>query len=75
MYDEGETHRGRAAIRKWIAGTTEKYHPQVEALRTEEKDGRLVVTARVEGDFPGSPVELEFAFRLEGGKIRELVVL
>ncbi len=75
VHDEGETHRGQAAIRKWIAGTTEKYHPQVKALRAEEKGGQLVATAQVSGDFPGSPAELEFAFRLEGGKIAGLEVL
>jgi hypothetical protein len=34
----------------------------------------IVVLARVAGDFPGSPVELQHAFRLDGGQIASLEI-
>lgn len=74
VHDEGQTHRGLAAIRTWIEDTTRKYHPIVEALRSEEKEGRHLVTARVSGTFPGSPVELDFVFTVRNGKIARLEI-
>ena len=38
------------------------------------RDGATVVIARVAGDFPGSPVELQHAFRLDGGQIVSLEI-
>jgi ketosteroid isomerase-like protein len=69
VLDEGETLSGSPAILSWIAETTEKYQPVVEPLRMRESDGKHLVTARVSGTFPGSPVEIEFAFTLREGKI------
>ncbi|HTJ78010.1 MAG TPA: nuclear transport factor 2 family protein [Rariglobus sp.] len=74
VHDEGKDLRGPDAIRTWIDETTRKYHPLVEPLRIEEKDGRHLVTARVSGDFPGSPVELDYAFTLKHQKITRLEI-
>ena len=74
VHDEGKDLRGTDAIRDWVEETTRKYHPKVEPLRAEEKDGRHRVTARVSGDFPGSPVELDYAFTLENQKIARLEI-
>jgi hypothetical protein len=46
----------------------------VTVLGAGEKGDKLAVAARVAGQFPGSPVELEFAFSLRDGKIAELAV-
>jgi ketosteroid isomerase-like protein len=72
--DEGHTFRGPAAIRKWNADARNKYHHRVEPLRATERDGRTVVVARVSGSFPGSPLELDHVFRLEGEKIGTLEI-
>jgi hypothetical protein len=40
----------------------------------DQKDGGYVVTSRLTGNFPGSPVNLLFAFRLERGKIASLEI-
>ena len=37
-----------------------------------EQRTRDIVTSRLTGNFPGSPVDLRFAFRLERGKIASL---
>jgi hypothetical protein len=70
--DEGGTFRGTGAIRDWSAATREKYHHTVEALSVTERDGATIVVGRVAGDFPGSPIELNHTFRLEGDKIASL---
>jgi hypothetical protein len=40
----------------------------------EQKEGRYIVTSRLTGNFPGSPVDLRFVFRLERGKIAHLEI-
>ena len=40
-----------------------------------QKDGKIIVTNRLTGNFPGSPIELEFVFTLDGDKIAALEIL
>src|SRR5258708_1495755 len=63
--DEGHTHNGLAAISEWQADVSAKYSFTCEPLTLEHKDGITVVSSRVTGNFPGSPVELRYRFRLE----------
>lgn len=72
--DESQDRQGREAIRTWIAETTQKYQPQVEVIGMREADGAFVTTGRVSGTFPGSPVQLEYSFTVNGGKISHLVI-
>jgi SnoaL-like domain len=69
VHDEGGTFTGTTAIEQWNANARSKYHHTVEPLSATERDGATVVTGRVTGEFPGSPVNLEHAFRLNGDKI------
>jgi hypothetical protein len=73
--DEGHDHKGIAAIRAWKAQTVKKYQPIVEVLDVEEKDRRTIVRGKVSGNFPGSPVELRYAFTLAGDKIARLEIV
>lgn len=73
--DEGKTIEGLAAIKQWEAETRKKYEHTVEPLGFAQKDGKAVVTNRVTGNFPGSPIELEFVFTLDGDKIAALEIL
>ena len=73
--DEGRTHHGRAAIKKWKEEVSTKYEYTCEPLRCETKDGQCVVTCRLTGNFPGSPADLRFCFGLEGGKVAALTVI
>lgn len=72
--DERHTHAGRAAITAWKTAASARYSYTTQPLRVEQEDGRHIVTSRVTGDFPGSPVELRYAFRLERGKIASLEI-
>jgi hypothetical protein len=74
VHDERRERRGIAAIREWAVEVSEKYRPTVEVLAVAERDGRMVVTGRVSGNFPGSPVELRYAFTVTGGKIDRLEI-
>lgn len=70
--DEGRTHSGPDAIRAWKTAASAKYSYVAEPLALEQGDGIFIVTSRLTGNFPGSPVELRYAFRLERGKIASL---
>ena len=72
--DEGRSYQGLAAIREWKAETRKKYGHTVAPLAIADRDGRTVLTAKLTGDFPGSPVTLEFSFVLEDGKIVSLEI-
>jgi hypothetical protein len=73
--DEGHIYKGRAAIRQWKSDVSRKYTYTSEPFAAEEKGGTTVVTSRLTGNFPGSPVDLRFHFGLEGNKIASLEVI
>lgn len=72
--DEGQTHSGLAAIMAWKTAASAKYSYTSVPFAAEEKNGRHIITSRLTGNFPGSPVDLRFAFRLERGKIASLEI-
>ena len=72
--DEGQSWQGIAAIRQWAVDVSTKYRPSVETLDVAQADGRTVLMGRVAGNFPGSPVNLRYAFTLSGGKIERLEI-
>ena len=72
--DEGKTIKGLAAIKEWKAETKRKYQHTVEALASAQKGGETIVTSRLTGNFPGSPIELRFIFRLDGDRIASLEI-
>jgi hypothetical protein len=73
--DEGHTYVGRAAIKQWKADASIEYQYTSEPFACEQKDGKFVVTSRLTGNFPGSPVNLRFFFELEGDKIASLEII
>jgi ketosteroid isomerase-like protein len=72
--DEGKTIEGLAAIKQWKAETRKKYQHTIEPLTSAQNDGKIIVTNRLTGNFPGSPIELEFVFTLGGNKIVSLEI-
>jgi SnoaL-like protein len=72
--DERHTFKGLADIKRWKAETKKKYQHTVEPLEAVQDDGETIVTSRLTGNFPGSPINLKFVFRLEGGKIASLEI-
>ena len=72
--DEGRTYAGLEAIKAWKAAAAVKYSYASEPFALEQKDGCHVVTSRVTGNFPGSPIDLRYSFRLERGLIASLEI-
>ncbi len=73
VHDEGGTYAGRDQILGWKRDTIAKYAISIEPLEANEKDGGMVVVARVAGNFPGSPANLTYRFGLSpDGFIRTL---
>jgi len=72
--DEGRTYVGLAAIKEWKADTKKKYNHTVSPLEVAHRGARTILKAKLSGNFPGSPVTLEFSFVLEDGKIASLEI-
>ncbi len=72
--DEGKTIEGLAAIKAWRIETGKKYNHKVEPLAMSERDGKFIVTGKVSGDFPGSPINLDHIFEIECDRIVSLEI-
>ena len=73
--DEGHTYNGLAAIKQWKTDSSKKNTYTSAPFASEEKDGKTIVTSRLTGNFPGSPVYLRYFFGLEGNKIASLEII
>jgi hypothetical protein len=72
--DEGRTHQGHDAIHAWKANAATQYVYTADPFAIEERADGAVVTAHVAGTFPGSPVDLRYAFVLDGDRIAGLTI-
>jgi SnoaL-like domain len=72
--DEDETYKGLDAIRRWRQEAAAKYAYTCKPLHSEQANTKTIVTCRLEGTFPGSPIDLRFIFGLERGKIASLEI-
>lgn len=72
--DEGRTHAGLDAIKAWKAAASARYTYTATPIALQRHDGAQVVTAHVAGNFPGSPVDLQYHFHLERGLIASLAI-
>jgi hypothetical protein len=64
VHDEGGTYIGREAIRGWKHDTIAKYGISIDPLKVTQQDDETVVVARVAGNFPGSPANLTYTFKV-----------
>jgi hypothetical protein len=72
--DEGHTYTGRAAIAAWKAAASAKYNYTAQPLALKTGSGMIIVTSRITGDFPGSPIDLRYIFHLDGDRIGSLEI-
>jgi hypothetical protein len=70
--DEGQTYVGHPAIEAWKTAISARFSYSADPVSLERAGRGYVVTSRVTGTFPGSPVNLQFVFTLERGKIASL---
>ena len=62
--DEGRDIIGTQAVRAWKMETSNKYRIAAEPVACRREDDHTVVTVKVSGSFPGSPVNLTYRFGL-----------
>jgi hypothetical protein len=74
VHDENHDYVGHDAIRGWVAETSRKYQPMFTLMRTSVRDDEVSLSVAVAGQFPGSPVTLDYELRLRGGKISTLTI-
>ena len=74
VHDEGRSYRGRGAILKWKKAADAKYRYTMQPLAAHTHGNEVTVLARLTGDFPGSPVEVNHFFKLSNDKIASLEI-
>src|SRR5258706_13069159 len=74
VHDEGRDYRGRDAIRQWKQAADEKYRYVLQTVNVQTFGDLVTVCARLTGEFPGSPVELDHIFKLSNNKIASLEI-
>jgi ketosteroid isomerase-like protein len=72
--DERKSHAGRDAIRRWKAEASSKYSYVSVPFAARREGDRTIVTSRITGNFPGSPIDLSYVFVLEGDAIARLEI-
>ena len=74
VHDENHDYAGRDAVRTWVAETSRKYHPAFTVMRATVNGDDVSLAVAVSGQFPGSPVTLDYQLRLSGDKISTLTI-
>lgn len=74
VHDEAKEIRGRDAIVRWKAAAHTKYQYTAQPLEVKEEGETVVVRTRLAGNFPGSPVDVDYRFVLHGDLIAELSI-
>ena len=74
VHDEGRDYKGLDAITAWMKETQTKYKYAIEPLDASVSGNTVKLRARLTGDFPGSPVDLDFTFMLANDKIASLEI-
>lgn len=74
VIDEKQTYKGRAAIERWRTEAAAKYVYTSEPFDVTEQGGQIIVSSHLQGNFPGSPVNIRYRFVLENNKIASLEI-
>jgi hypothetical protein len=73
VIDEGQTYVGRAAIKGWRDALASQFTFTSTVTGSEPAgEGSYLVTAHIEGDFPGGVADLTYTFTVTGGLISAL---
>lgn len=75
VHDEEHEYRGLDEIKAWKQTSKVKYQYTSEPLSTSDDATGVRVHARLTGNFPGSPIEVDYIFTLNDGKIAELEIV
>ena len=72
--DEGQDYHGRDSIRQWKQAADAKYRYVLQAVNAQMHGDKVTVRARLTGQFPGSPIELDHIFKLSNDNISSLEI-
>ncbi|MEK3791679.1 nuclear transport factor 2 family protein [Paenibacillus sp. FSL R7-0204] len=75
LVDNGEEFHGPEVISKFIVKANRDAAGRTEVNNCVEKNDETVVTATISGNFKGSPIPLDFRFKLNNGKIKALNIV
>ena len=70
----GQEYQGRDSIRQWKQAADAKYRYVLQTVNVQKFGDLVTVRARLTGEFPGSPVELDHIFKLCKNKIVSLEI-
>ncbi len=73
VFDEGKTHIGKTAIKKWIDKANKEYQAVMKPLEYSETEHTL--KTEVSGTFPGSPIVMTYHYEFEDGLIQSLKII
>jgi hypothetical protein len=74
VHDEGRTHVGLDAIRAWNAEVAAAFNFTRTIRNVALPGNAAVVVVKLEGNFPGSPVELYHHFSVVGERISAMTI-
>ncbi len=72
--DEGRDYHGRAAIQRWKKQADAKYRYVLQPIGVRTEGDATTVLARLTGDFPGRPVDLNHTFTISHNGIALLEI-
>lgn len=73
VFDEGKTHNGRKEIEKWINKANAAYQATMKPLNYSETE--QILEAEISGNFPGSPLVLNYQFEIMNQQIQSLKIV
>lgn len=75
VFDEGNTHRGRNEIEHWIDDANKRYKAVMEPVEFEENESKIILKAKVSGNFPGSPIVMTYHVQTANELIQSLKIV
>lgn len=72
VFDEGHNHNGRKDIERWIATANQKYKTIMKPLAYSTT--KEILKAEISGSFPGSPIVLNYNFKIVDERIQSLKI-
>ena len=71
-HDEGQTHVGVDAIRKWASDLADQFTLDAKVEETTRDGNQITAVVTYTGNFPGSPAQVTSHITVDGNKISEI---
>ncbi|NHB57935.1 hypothetical protein G9F32_07820 [Acinetobacter sp. 194] len=75
LEDEGHFYQGHQEIKNWFTSAMQKYQFQAEPLKIiENQSQHISILTRVSGQFPNSPIQITYQFKLNQNLITHVII-